>query len=232
MPGLSTDVAARHRVLEVRDLTESTYVLRFERDSLEFDPGQYLAVGVKGDVEMREYSVYSCPADDFLEILVKEVPAGSVSRRLRRLSPGDELAVDGPFGFFVMDSAIRDSAELLFVATGTGVSPFHCFARAYPGLRYRLLHGIRTADERYGHEVFPSDRVVSCISRQRLDQAGEIAPGARLESGRVTEYLRTSRIDPETHCYLCGSCDMIYEAFDVLKSHGVQPEHMYAEVYF
>ncbi len=215
------------RVHGIRDLTESTYVLRFDRGGLEFEPGQYVSVGVKGEIDMREYSVYSPVDADFLEILVKEIDGGLVSRKLRRLRPGDELEVDGPFGFFTIDEPDR-RRPLLFIATGTGISPFHCFAGSYSDLDFRLLHGVRTAGERYDHAAFPSDRLTTCLSRDPASGAGD----GRAVAGRVTDYLREHPIDPATRCYLCGNCDMIYEAFDILKGHGVAPEHLYAEVYF
>ncbi len=221
------------RVHEIRDLTRTTFVVRFDRGALEFEPGQYVSVGVKGDIDMREYSIYSPATADYLEILVKEVEHGFVSRRLHRVRPGDELCVDGPFGFFTIDEADQ-RRRFLFVATGTGISPFHCFRGSYPDLDYQLLHGIRTADERYDHDFFPADRVISCLSRNpdAITGAAASGGGARAVAGRVTDYLRSHPVDPETRCYLCGNCDMIYEAFDILKSHGVPPEQLYAEVYF
>ncbi len=224
---------ARPRVHEIRHLTETTYVVRFDRNAMEFEPGQYVSVGVRGDIDMREYSIYSPLDADYLEILVKEVESGYVSRRLRRLEPGDELEVDGPFGFFTIDEAHRDRRPFLFVATGTGISPFHCFAQSYPGLDYRLLHGVRVGDDRYEHDAFEPARVTSCLSRDPAAvAAAHDGTGADVVAGRVTDYLREHPVPPETLCYLCGNCDMIYEAFDVLKGHGVPPEQLYAEVYF
>ena len=235
------------RVHEIRNLTESTYVLRLDRRDLEFEPGQYVSVGVKGDIDMREYSIYSPVDADFLEILVKEIDGGHVSRRLRRVRPGDEVEVDGPFGFFTIDEPDR-RRPLLFIATGTGISPFHCFAGSYSDLDFRLLHGVRTAGERYDHDAFPSDRLTTCLSRDpqgvaaaaHVARAEPVADGraavgsadSSAVAGRVTDYLREHPVDPGTRCYLCGNCDMIYEAFDILKGHGVAPEHLYAEVYF
>ena len=63
----------KHRVLEVRDLGEGAFVVRFERRGLEFASGQYVHVGPLPGIDRREYSVYSSTYDDFLEILVKEV---------------------------------------------------------------------------------------------------------------------------------------------------------------
>tara|TARA_B100000614_G_scaffold99218_1_gene89262 strand:+ start:220 stop:879 length:660 start_codon:yes stop_codon:yes gene_type:complete len=208
-------------VHRIRQLSDSAYVLRFDRNGLAFAPGQYLSVGPAGDINMREYSVYSSPGDDYLEILVKEVEGGYVSKRLRALAPGDAVAVDGPFGFFTVDEDWRDH-RFVFIATGTGISPFHDFVRSYPEIDYQVLHGIRDLSERYEHETFDPQRYVSCISRSH---DGDY-------HGRVTDYLREHPVDTEARYYLCGNCDMIYEAFDVLQDAGVPHNQLFAEVYF
>jgi ferredoxin--NADP+ reductase len=210
------------RVRHVRNLSPSAYVLRFERSGLQFQPGQYLVVGRQGRLDRREYTIYSSPSEDYLEILVKEIEGGLVSRDLRRCRPGDPLVVEGPFGLFSIEEPRRARGKFLFVASGTGVSPFHCFASSYPGLSYRLLHGVRQASELYEREVFERSRFVGCVSRE---QRGDY-------HGRVTAYLREHPADPESLCYLCGSCDMIYEVFDILRGQGVGPERLFAEVYY
>lgn len=211
-----------HTVHSVQHLTDTAFVVRFDRGGIDFEPGQYVTVGIHGDVDIREYSVFSAPSDDYLEILVKLVEGGSVSKRLREVLPGDLLDVEGPFGFFTMPEDVRRTREVLFVATGTGVSPFRSFVRAYPTLRYRLLHGVRHTHELYAKEVFDAKRFVSCVSR---------GDGGAFR-GRVTDYLRSHPAAAGTPCYLCGNCDMIYEAFDILQTAGVEPENLYAEVYF
>jgi ferredoxin--NADP+ reductase/benzoate/toluate 1,2-dioxygenase reductase subunit len=210
------------RVRHVRDLSPSAYMLRFDRSGLQFRPGQYLIAGLEGRLDRREYTIYSGPGEDYLEILVKEIEGGLVSRALRRCRPGDVLAVQGPFGCFTIEEQQLARGRFLFVASGTGVSPFHCFASSYPGLNYRLLHGVRSGSELYDREVFVPARLASCLSREA---GGDYR-------GRVTAYLREHPVDPESLCYLCGSCDMIYEAFDILRGQGVQPERLFAEVYY
>ncbi len=208
-------------VRELRFLSESAFVLRFDKRGLDFAPGQYLSVGPTGDINMREYSVYSDPSADYLEILVKRVDGGYVSNRLATLQTGDSVTVDGPFGFFTIDDDWRDN-RFVFIATGTGISPFHAFVRSYPGLDYTLLHGVRSASELYEHTAYDRDRVVSCITGEKT---GDF-------HGRVTDYLRSRSIDAEARYYLCGNCDMIYEAFDILQDAGVPHNSLFAEVYF
>lgn len=210
-----------HKILEIRDITDTTYVLRFERHGLSFQPGQYLSVGPRGDINMREYSIYSPVQAEYLEILIREVDGGFVSRQLRKLSPGDELNVEGPFGFFLMDED-RRKHPLLFIATGTGISPFHCFAGSYSDLDYRLLHGVRTNEEQFELDSYDRSRLVRCVSRE---DGGDY-------SGRVSDYLRQHPVHPDASVYLCGNCDMIYEAYDILSEQGLPRDRIFAEVYF
>ncbi len=208
------------RVLAVRPLGQRAYVLRLERGNLQFRPGQYIRVGLPALRAQREYTVYSSPSDGYLEVLIREIPSGLVSPRLRRCRPGERVEVEGPFGEFLI--AERDlSSRFLFVGTGTGVAPFHCFARSYPGLDYRLLHGVPAASELYGAGTFEAGRVTACLSRQ---------PGPGFP-GRVTEYLRRNPPDAQLY-YLCGGADMIYDVFAMLRRQDIAAEKIFAEVYF
>ena len=118
----------------------------------------------------------------------------------------------------------RETPQFLFCATGTGVSPFHCFARTTPGLPYRLLHGVRTREDFRETREFMPERYVPCVSR------GPAGDGAF--PGRLTDVLKKEPIDPSTYCYLCGNSDMIYEVYGILKDHGVPRDRIFAEVYF
>ena len=214
--------AAVHRVHGIRPLTRGTYVLRCDRHGRAFQPGQYLNVGVAGGLDVREYSIYSAQDEDFFEVLIREIEGGSVSRRLRRMQPDGALTVDGPFGFFTIDAEQRTSERFLFVASGTGISPFRCFVRSYPQLDYRILHGVRYNDECCSLHDFERARYTACVSRE---EGGDFR-------GRVTDWLRHNHIPNDMLCYLCGNCDMIYEAFDILKGQGLPPDRLFAEVYF
>ena len=213
-----------HRVLERRDLSPGVFVLRFTREELRFVPGQWINVGPGGRREQREYSVYSSPREEFLEILVKEIPDGSVSPALRRCRPGDSVEVEGPHGAFTLVEGARETPRFLFCATGTGVSPFRCFAQSRPGLDYLVLHGVRSREDFTETGVFDSRKYVPCVSR------GPAGEGAY--PGRLTSWLRAAPIDPSTYCYLCGNSDMIYEVYGILRDEGVSREQIFAEVYF
>lgn len=222
-PDLKTiSMEKQYRVLELRDLTQSTYILRFDRHNMEFTAGQHITLGIPGDNQVREYSIYSTIHDPFLEVLIKEVDDGMVSRRLRKLRKGDKLSVDGPFGFFITDGEERINSKYLFVATGTGLAPFHSLAGSYAGLDYKIIHGVRLSEEGYERDSYPADRYILCTSR---DKQGDF-------EGRVTDYLALNEVDPDTLVYLCGNCDMIYEVYDLLTSRGIDSDQIKTEVYF
>lgn len=210
-------------VKEIRHLTDSAFILQLEKNGLEFKAGQYINMGIKGEDNTRAYSIYSAPEEPFLEVLVKEIEDGNVSRKLKTVAPGDVVMVDGPFGsFFLDEEKVKEGAPFLFIATGTGIAPFHSFVKAFPGLNYQLLHGVRFSGEAYGKEEYEPSRFILCTSRSK---SGHFR-------GRVTGYLSKNYISPATQCYLCGNHKMIYEAYEILQQKNIPIENIHAEVFF
>ncbi len=212
----------KHKVIKVRFLTDSTFVVRFDRNGLPFQTGQFVTLRLPKTVDQREYSVYSGEKDEFLEVLVREVEGGKISGKLKKLKPGSEIEVDGPFGFFKFNPTTFNSGKFLFIATGTGISPFHSFVKTFPELEYSLIHGVRFGNEAYEHVDFQQERITLCTTG---DDAGDFY-------GRVTDYLFTQKPDANTNCFLCGNSEMIYEVFDILTGKGIPVSNIYSEVYF
>ncbi len=198
-------VSPTSRVLGLETLAPGVFVLHLDRQRKE-----------------REYSVYSGEADSTLSVLIKEIPDGVVSHQLARLRPGDSVSVSGPYGYFLLEPSMKARVPLLWVATGTGISPFHSFARTYPDAPYRLLHGVRTVAERRLSRGFDPAKVITCVSAE---------PGGDF-FGRVTRKLPELDLSPSTHAFLCGNCDMIYEAFDLLQARGIPAGQIFTEVYY
>lgn len=189
---------------------------------MQFQTGQFVILTIPGSKEKREYSVYSGEKDDFLEVLVREVEGGKVSGKLKKLKQDMEIELEGPFGFFKFNPEKFSSQKFLFVATGTGISPFHSFVRTYPELDYHLVHGVRFREEAYEHDDYQKERVALCLS---ADETGDFY-------GRVTDFLYTQKIDRETNCFMCGNGEMINEVFDMLTGKGIPVSNIYSEVYF
>jgi ferredoxin/flavodoxin---NADP+ reductase len=211
-----------HVVTGIRGLTESTFVLGFTRSGKKFRSGQRIIVGLKGELDQREYSIYSGESDETLEILIREVKGGNVSAKLKQSKPGDLLDVNGPFGSFGIEPFNLYTAKHIFVATGTGISPFHSLVRSYPGIDYTLIHGVSFCKEAYGSEEYEQGRYILCTSQEHFE-------GRR---GRVTDYLLKFNVTKNMIFYLCGNSGMIYEAGHILKEKGIISRNINSEIYF
>jgi len=188
-----------------------------------FEPGQHILLGYNGSIHKREYSIYSGTGDEKLEVLVKEVEDGLVSKQLRKLKEGAMLEIEGPLGFFSIDpELIRQKKKFLFVASGTGIAPFRSMVRSIPGLDYTILHGVRYAGEAYDRHTYDPERYILCTSR---DDKGDF-------HGRVTDYIKQNDFDKDTVCYFCGNFNMIRDAMRLLEEKGIPAGQLYAEVYF
>ncbi|MDP4291845.1 MAG: FAD-binding oxidoreductase [Bacteroidota bacterium] len=208
-------------VLGVRTLTASAFVLRFERSELAFQAGQYVKLGIPDQPERREYSIYSPVTASYLEILVQLVDTASFSFRLKQLRSGDHLWVSGPYGSFNLEDNYAND-ENIFIASGTGISPFHCMVLSYPRLHYTLLHGVRNLNEGYDRTIYRNGQYIQCTTSESGSEF----------YGRVTDYLRKHKPDSKAHYYLCGNRAMINEVRDLLMAADVPAINMHVEIYF
>jgi len=211
-----------YKVEAIRQLTEHAFVLSMPKSRFKFVAGQHVSLSIPGDYQSREYSIYSPEEGENLEVLVKEVEGGYFSPKLKHLKVGEMVEVHGPFGKFGLDEKHIESHKHVFIASGTGIAPFHSMVKSNPGLDYQLIHGVRTISEAYEKEQYDADRFLLCTSR---DPKGDF-------EGRVTAYLKTADFDKNTCFYLCGNSDMIFDSMEILREKGFDRENINVEVYF
>ena len=211
-----------HKVLAIRDLSTSTYTLRLERNGLLFKAGQCFNLGLKNSGVNREYSIYSGENDSYLEFLIKEVKGGVVSPFIRQSLVGEEINLYGPYGSFTIDTKTVNTAQFIFICSGTGIAPFHSFIRSHPNLQYHLINGIRFLSERYDYDKLDLTKITTCVSREKW--AGF--------NGRITSYFRQTTINTESIFYLCGNQKMIQEVYDLLQKNNVSGNKIFTEAFF
>jgi len=209
-----------HEVISVREINSTVFKVRLTRNNLEFKTGQHINVGPASGGYTREYSIYSGENDDYLEILVKEVLNGLVSPELHKLKKGNQVMVEPPLGYFYLPT--HDDKKMLFIATGTGIAPYHSFIKTHPQLNYHLLHGVSEASEACEKDFYKKENFTLCTSKK---SDGDF-------HGRVTKWLNQNPIDNYRHIYLCGNRNMINEVHSLLKQKGFPMENIHAEAYF
>jgi ferredoxin-NADP reductase len=200
--------------------SQNTFCLRVERPKVAIKSGQCFNVGMPGMDINREYSMYSGADVEYLEFLIREVDNGLVSSCLRKLQVGDVVEVDGPYGEFCIPEH-KQKSKLVFIASGTGIAPFHSFVKTYPHIDYTLIHGIRYSDETYDVQDYKAGSYIPCVSN---NQNGE--------SFRVTDYLRQNQISTDSIVYLCGNRNMIIDSVQILLDQGIGGDQIISEVFF
>lgn len=214
--------SAAYSILEIRNLTETTLRIRTERPNVDIRAGQCFNVGIPGTGINREYSMYSAATAPYLDFLIKVIEGGCVTPSLQLLRTGDKLEIDGPYGEFTIKEKESTDQKYIFLASGTGIAPFHSFVLSYPGLKYRVIHGIRKPTEKYGEEDFVEGEYVACISENEANK----------RSSRVTDYLRDEPIEKDSMVYICGNRSMIIDSVDILLAQGLPGDQIITEVFF
>jgi CDP-4-dehydro-6-deoxyglucose reductase len=192
-----------------------------------YQAGQAVLLGRTGQPERLPYSIASTPGESaakgYLEFLAKLDPDGW-GPHLRGLRRGAEVAVDGPFGSFVLPAKAGER-QFLFVAGGTGIAPLRsmivdALETGRQG-RLHLLYSARTpGDFAYLAELRRLER--NGTLELALNATREIPRGWRGERGRITgEQLARLVEDPATLCFVCGPAAMVDDVPRMLTQLGV-----------
>jgi ferredoxin/flavodoxin---NADP+ reductase len=209
-------------LLSIDHLTEHTFKMRIKRPDISIRSGQCFNIGVPLLGINREYSMYSSADSDYLDFLIRAVDGGIISSELQKLKPGDLVEVDGAYGEFCLNDPTSNNQDYLFIATGTGIAPFHSFIQTWQSLDYIILHGVRTEDECYDINDYEPNSYIPCLSN----------PGGDKDISRVTDYLSTLELSSSVKVYICGNRNMIVDVFEILHSKGVSGDRIITEVFF
>ncbi|MBI5357077.1 hypothetical protein HZB78_05735 [Candidatus Collierbacteria bacterium] len=185
-------------------LAGSFQYLHFELispDRIDFQAGQYIIFNIDASRGLhRDYSIASQPSmNHAIELLVDIKPGGPGSEFLKKLQAGNEVEFIGPFGNFVvkeecsMLNAQRSTHQLLFVATGSGISPIRSMildlllVKKYQG-QIKLWWGMRNQEDCFWSEDF--DELEKNYPNFKWDLVLSNPPDNwPLHSGHVTQHV-------------------------------------------
>lgn len=164
-PGLVTrtvDALHPHRVevevAEIIEETATTKTLRLVASGSEplfpFRAGQFvtLFLEVDGVRTSRAYSISSPPTRlGSIDITVREMAGGFVSKHLvNDVRVGDAFEASGPGGFFYHEPLV-DTRDLVFLAGGSGITPFMSMIRNAVDLKsdidIMVIYGSKTLED-------------------------------------------------------------------------------------
>jgi len=219
------------RVLRSLPLSEFTKHIELEVNGVPrfgFVPGQWLSVKANapdGEEMTRAYSIASPPSENgHFAFCLNRVQDGFMSNYLCSLDEGAKVAFQGPFGDFILRPPLRDT---VFIATGTGIAPFHSMLHwllaesdRHQRHQFWLLFGARGE-----HDIYYRDEFEQLAAEHAnfhflptLSRAAAEWKGLR---GYVQEHLAEivgTRTD--IHGYICGLDKMVKANRELLKTLG------------
>jgi len=223
-------------VTSVRDLTHNVKEFVFQVSDhapFHFKAGQFIFLDIDR-VMRRPYSVASAPQDlPKVTLCIKQNENDPSSSYFSGLKVGDTLTFSGPHGSFIFQES---AGEILFVATGTGVSPIrslllHLFSRE-PSVVSTLYFGIRSEQDFLYRKEFEdfSKRYPNFHFIPTLSDPSQDWKGLR---GRVTNSIeREFDIHRFSHIYLCGNSGMVQEAREILKKKNFESHKIHFERFY
>ncbi len=245
------------KVLQRVDVTDELMILRIVPDGWQlpdFEAGQFGVLGLPGShprhelcdredpparpekLIRRAYSVSSSSKErQFLEFYISLVRSGALTPRLWTLTTGDSLWLGPKFSGMFTISQVPEEANVLLIATGTGLAPYMSMVRSELTLhrerRIGVIHGARHSwDLGYRSELsmlnqlLPNFTYVPIISKPE----DEPVPWGGLsgfintlwEEGALAQVLGYSPSPNDTHILLCGNPLMIEGMIGVLGKNG------------
>lgn len=184
----------------------------------------------------RAYSIASSSKNkEYIEFYITLVHDGELTPRIFALKPGDSIGLTSKFtGMFTMDKAPHD-ANLVLIATGTGVAPYISMLRSNalqnPNRKIAVLHGAyNTWDLGYSSELslldslFPNFTYIPTITdteKEVVKWGGEVGFVQEIWKRKKLDAAWNTKLSSEnTHVFLCGNPYMIDETIQLLESEG------------
>ncbi len=233
---------------EKRELAPNTLELCYECEdggAIPFVPGQFFSLHFESPQgeKTRSYSasngVESIRDNRRFCFAISEVPGGLASTHFFSSTPGDRVAMSGPYGALILPP--QDPVRYILVGTGTGVAPYRSMLPQLekrllenPGLEIVLVMGVRRPQEliyRDEFEAFAASHerfsFIACYSRELPSQLQ-----GHENDGRVQTVLPALDLKPgDDMVYLCGNPNMVDETATMLFELGFEKRMVKREKY-
>lgn len=218
-------------VKEIVTETPDTKTLRVVGEKglpFEFQPGQCAMISLP-PVGEAIFSITSSPTDrEFMEFSIKE--AGTVTRALHRITPGQQLGLRGPYGNSFPVESLRGK-DLLFIGGGIGLAPLrslinYCLEKRAEYGQIDIIYGARSPGDLIRKEEI--NRIWPSVPDTRV----HLTVDAKFEGweghvGFVPSYLTELAFPPENRMAItCGPPVMIKFVLQALEELKFSPEQV------
>jgi len=222
------DIVRRGRRYTVRSLSRRGTITSLELAPLgrpiRHRVGQFafLRAEKRGLAEPHAFTIASHPSEDALVFHIKEL--GDWSRKLDRLSVGDSVRVEGPYGGLELFPR-QHEGPALWIAGGVGITPFLGAAsdvRA-ESCQPHLIYAVRSREDAVGLDVLERARDAGRISLQLcVSSEGRRLSGDDLRAAFGYSGLRGA------HVVMCGPDSLVRDMTRTARVLGADSVHVEA----
>ncbi|MFU8817050.1 MAG: ferric reductase-like transmembrane domain-containing protein [Pseudomonadales bacterium] len=221
----------RYRVGQVTRPANNVVEISLSGDGkpLRHDAGQFVYLTPfdpalpAGRGEEHPYTLSSAPGEPELRIAIKDL--GDASRAIQHITPGSEVAVEGPYG--ALFPAVEAGQPELWIAGGIGITPFLARAR----------HLVRSRAAADAVLVFCVQDEARALFADELRQLSEQQPGLRLQfhyfyqHGPLDlEFVQATCPDAADRCvYACGPRPLLDQAHHIARQLRIPHDRVVTE---
>lgn len=207
------------QLLDRRWYSPRVFEVFMERDTWSFRSGDSTLLVLPDRITARPYSLSSAPNESVLSVLIRRIDGGLLSNFLAECPPGIELGTSPP----IPQLDLSRPEDMIWVATGTGISPFLSALRHRPDHPPRALYyGVRFAEDAADLPLLRQ------VCNLQLFVSGESIPGAHW--GRIRPEMVP--VVTDARYALCGHGTLAREIKNFLKSRGISDSSIATEVFF
>ena len=229
------------KVVDIREASPTSRIFRFESADGHIPPfqsGQYVNFRLKigESVLSRPYTISSAPYEartdhPFFEITVRRnVPYLVPDYLFENVKVGDTLEGALPFGFFYWEP-LRDAKEIVALAGGSGITPFHSMAKE---IAYGKMKGCKITI------LYGSVKANDIVLKKELDEIEKACPDVKVvhvlsdepdwpgEKGFISREIIEKYSTPDCTYMFCGPLAMfrfVKKAMDEMGVSGRRFRH-------
>ncbi|MCR4335986.1 MAG: FAD-binding oxidoreductase [archaeon] len=225
------------KIVKVTRETPDTNTLSFQgAEKMDFKPGQFLMIEFlrKEKIPKRAYSISSSPTrNENVEITVKEMPGGWVSKLLNECNKEEEFLIDGPYGHFIFDE--KEMKEIVMIGAGSGVAPYRGFChyiidKKIP-IKATFVYSSKTEEDviflnqlRKFEKQIPNLDLILTLTRE--EKKG-------FHNGRIDDVMIKEIISKynDPYFFLCGPPKMVQSVKELILANGIDKDKVKQEIY-
>ncbi len=219
---------AQYELIHKEKVGENIYLFKFKPLSGKVIPkvGQFCYIQASHFGENHPFTVME--ADTKTGDLTFGIKVfGPFTEKLKDLSGGHKIWIDGPYGVFTIEGH-NDQPKVL-IAGGIGITPFVDLVRKYGDESTYLFYANTFINNAVRRELFKEkldDRYFDALSDDL--QEGKNIINGKLEESDLKKFLPASVIK-NAGFFICGSLGFYNNYRNILLSMGVVPEKIYYE---